>query len=59
MALYLRDSFVARNCKMGPLARMVNLVAKLDHLGWPCWLVAFLYLEVMWAVGDGVGLASC
>ena len=59
MALYIRDSFAARNYKMGPVDRMVNLVTNLGHLGWCCWLVAFLSLEAMWAVGDGVGLASC
>lgn len=55
----LRDSFGGRNYKMGPLARMVDLATNLGHLDWLCWLVAFMYLDVLLAVGDGEGLAIC
>lgn len=59
MALYLRENFGGKSCKMGSLAGVVHLATNLGHLGWPCWLVAFMCLDMVLAVGDGVELAIC
>lgn len=61
--MYVRENFGGRNYKLGPLASVVDLATHLGYLGWPCCLVAFLYLDVVSVVGDGVryhmGLATC
>lgn len=36
--------------KIGPLPGMVHLATNLGHSCWPCQLVAFMYLDVIWGM---------
>lgn len=51
-------NFAGRNYKMGPLARTLNRATSLSDLNWLCWLVAFMYLDVLLAVERGLQSAK-
>lgn len=45
--LYLKDNFGGRNCKMEPQNKVGDLATILGSLGWPYWLGAFRYIDVV------------
>lgn len=59
MVLYLRENFGGKSCKMGLLVGVVYFVINLGYLGWFCWLVVFMCLDMVLVVGDGVEFVIC